>query len=1188
MSNIRVQNVNGAKPQHIRDDNSASIIANNIASRVSVSNRETVTALAQIQQSGFAGLMSNIDSKNIKLVDLILGRVASLLDEEFAQLNQQDLAKLKADLVSQVANISATQMTKADKAELQASLTTYFDKKINMKQLELQLADLNVTVHGLQKQLNTVSGTTTVSSPSTSYAGTINAVNSAMKSFSAQFAMVPMQLDAVLKNQQLILNSVSGMYSSINKIYAIVDAIDTKQTWEMLKPFVEPLYKKMYNYLFGLFGAKPPFEQSDEDDKTIIAQIGDRIDFAAKQVVYAINTQFEFLANKKFYKYVPYSTVNLREPTQLESTWALIKSWFSSKNYKDVLEEIMFDPTSTYLQIHKKEEKEREKLNKLLEKHFDGASGPEAFFSNTTEQIAAKKKEQAVAEAAKRTQSFQERVESWLHGVDKILGVFKKDVVDDGKKERSVWDTIKNFFKGIANIVDWAANGADSPTAPNMWKHFGLSGLPEIVDKVNKILNGEFKFEGNNFLSGLGSILNGENFKLMLDLLKDKQSLSMMQNIAASAASVFNSDAMKLFASVYAANQDKNGTKENESWLDKATVWLKIKFFDKLVILRDKLKPLFGSETGQYDVTKALISNFIDLGKKLPELFGVVQSVDDLWNKITETSIYKKFNESTEESKNTAKEFNLDKITVWVDKISNVVGKLSSTGVVDKVKTLISKLEEIEFSKLESLLKSTDSLFNILKDTNLMSMFSSSENASEDGKPKPTIEEKTNEIISYILAADKILKTVNESSLVASLNTLVKSFGEDDVASNIAKAVSPINTVFELYKNLKAIFKSEYSTQQKFDSNKIVEHVKDAAKILDAVVKENIIDKIVNVAKSVESANIAGVLGSTDDPDSLFGKLNNMIVGAANLNNVIKEKFGASEGGNASKYSLDDFSKDLNHAMLIIQKIDGIVSFIGENNTIDKAAEQIGKLNNVFKTISSTISTFGGLFGKSSGNSGEPLSKTLDSATTTIVAFDNLLSTVDSFDWNKLMTNLAKIVNTAIIAPINNVFKTINKVSDKIVSIINKLVDTFQNLLIKLAKIQNKTIILINKLPGVDIKWRAEENLDFSDYKIENKIQLAEIPEVRIEAPQELSQSSSEQIDTDTIKEMSRQGAADSKLVVDTINMLRKEISKLSESNTGSFSDVNGNLAKIDSALQMLVVAQTNRPSPAFNTNTAS
>ena len=91
-------------------------------------------------------------------------------------------------------------MTKADKAELQASLTAYFDKKINMKQLELQLADLNVTVHGLQKQLSAASSTTSASSPSAAYAGTINAVNSAMKSFSAQFAMVPMQLDAVLKN----------------------------------------------------------------------------------------------------------------------------------------------------------------------------------------------------------------------------------------------------------------------------------------------------------------------------------------------------------------------------------------------------------------------------------------------------------------------------------------------------------------------------------------------------------------------------------------------------------------------------------------------------------------------------------------------------------------------------------------------------------------------------------------------------------------------------------------------------------------------------------------------------------------------------------------------------------------------------------------------------------------------------
>ena len=55
------------------------------------------------------------------------------------------------------------------------------------------------------------------------------------------------------------------MYSGINKIYAIVDSIDTKQTWEMLKPLVEPLYKKMYNYLFGLFGAESPFKTTEED-----------------------------------------------------------------------------------------------------------------------------------------------------------------------------------------------------------------------------------------------------------------------------------------------------------------------------------------------------------------------------------------------------------------------------------------------------------------------------------------------------------------------------------------------------------------------------------------------------------------------------------------------------------------------------------------------------------------------------------------------------------------------------------------------------------------------------------------------------------------------------------------------------------------------------------------------------------
>ena len=80
------------------------------------------------------------------------------------------------------------------------------------------------------------------------------------------------------------------MYSGINKIYAIVDSIDTKQTYEMLKPLVEPLYKKMYNYLFGLFGAESPYKTTEEDLASQTAQIGSRLDFAAQQILFAIDT----------------------------------------------------------------------------------------------------------------------------------------------------------------------------------------------------------------------------------------------------------------------------------------------------------------------------------------------------------------------------------------------------------------------------------------------------------------------------------------------------------------------------------------------------------------------------------------------------------------------------------------------------------------------------------------------------------------------------------------------------------------------------------------------------------------------------------------------------------------------------------------------------------------------------------
>ena len=245
-------------------------------------------------------------------------------------------------------------------------------------------------------------------------------------------------------------------------------------------------------------------------------------------------------------------------------------------------------------------------------------------------------------------------------------------------------------------------------------------------------------------------------------------------------------------------------------------------FFDKLVILRDKLIPLFGNKPGQYDVTQILINNFIDLGKKLPELFGIVDSVDRLWTTITKTGIYNEFNKpktsigtSTESNAasgaaSASKSTIVAKIIDWIDKINTVVDTLNKTNIVGNVKTLVGKLEEIEFDKLGSLLTSTDTLFNILNESSLMNMFSSNgvaaENTSTIKQSNSKIEEKTKEIISYISAADQILKAVNESSLVESINTLAKHFGENDVASSIDKAVRPISAVLGIYSKLKQAF----------------------------------------------------------------------------------------------------------------------------------------------------------------------------------------------------------------------------------------------------------------------------------------------------------------------------------------------------------------------------------------------
>jgi len=110
-----------------------------------------------------------------------------------------------------------------------------------------------------------------------------------------------------------------------------------------------------------------------------------------------------------------------------------------------------------------------------------------------------------------------------------------------------------------------------------------------------------------------------------------------------------------------------------------------------------------------------------------------------------------------------------------------------------------------------------------------MDMFSSNEaaaeNTSENGKPKPTIEEKTEEIIKYITAADKILKAVNESSLVASLHTFTDSIGKDSIADSIDKAVKPMINILSIYSELKKNFNGEGAGE--FDANKVIKNIKD-------------------------------------------------------------------------------------------------------------------------------------------------------------------------------------------------------------------------------------------------------------------------------------------------------------------------------------------------------------------------
>lgn len=1177
MAGIKVQNVNGVKPQHIRDDTSVKTIASNIVQQVSASNREVVSAMSMLQETGRTSMMNSLDMKNVKLVDLILGRIATLLDEEFNQMKLSDIGQLKKELIQQMTNIQLNQLSKEDKSELLNSIASYFDKKINMKQLEMQLVDLNVTIDNVKQSLKNGGMSPQASADNTSsYQNTLLAVNSAIDRLSITFSGITSSINAIIMNQQLVLDNISSMFNTLNQIYAIVDKIDTKQTWDMIQPYVQPIFKKIAKNVFGFIGFDTFAKQFEEEMQAIdttsdFAKLHKHIDTAALQAVEAVNGIGQIISDSYTdYKYRP-NAPQLRKLTQLESMLVMVKKIFTDKSDEQLTKEYLLGDEDSplyknnkkmYEAVQKIEQQNEDLNNKILESQnlqFMIKKRNDKDKLNTERQAEQQNKTlKSVDNSVKKQNNIITKIMDKSKSLFSTVTSFFTDMFDSQptstassentgkKKERSIFDNISNFFKGLANIMDWAANGEKATV--NMWEHFGIGGLPRIIQGIDAMLFGSDKDKQqiqksigstlNGILDSLQKFFNNESVGQLLSILKNtltKDNLQIISNIMKSADSVFNSKMMNVIADKLSDSR----TDDSKESGGLAALGSKISTIGKLPAIGksinsffQSLMPLFGNEKSQFDKTKPMIDNIIQVMNEFPleKVIQLAQQVNDKNVDILKFidnigAIKQKINDifpSTKMENDT-----LD------DKIN------SSERVLDSASTIVRKIVDIT----QSLNYLIDSL-EVDNNGNYLIIGKISNFANQFNGKFQLIEK----LISNSI---KIYKLFNEN-----LSKEAEKTKEESSKFDIDSIITTIDDINKKFINTGKL--------------------NDIVNILDAIDKSNIIDKMNILSNKLfkEGGLLDKIL--EEDPQTgeniIFRKIDKIL----NLSEKIKSRFANSSNENSQNqelFSIDNMLKNVNSAIVLVNRVNKLLDITEKTNVI----EGFKGLGKGIKELLDVFNDIAGLFGSKG-------TKDASKSSISITDINQIIAglTVFMMSINKLVGNFTKLVSdiqkltgngdTALhtlaffgkivecVEKINSAIAYANEssvdVTNKIIDVINDATQKTVNILNECIKIVNKSIQAANKVG--DFKEDVLSNVKIEDYQLKKldkpKTQAEIVP------PKEL------------LKNDIENNVSEYRSEYQELNNAKNEIAEEFQSSLKSFDDIAGKLEAIYTSLEHIRV----------------
>ena len=537
----RINNINGAQPQFTRVVNANTANTQRILASLDVNNKQSVQAISRILQMSISDLIANTDRKNVRLVDLILGRTASLMDETMSRLSTQQLAALKQDVVNAIQATSVGRLTTQDKLDIIKTLTAYFDGKTNLAELKAGIAQLGILASDQNAKVADVKATVLNSSQML-----LAGVDDSIRHLSSQ--LQGLNFSALFANQQIMLNSLVGVQQQNAMALAQLDIINTQnwaktiQEWG-IGSFFWNSYKMLGDWWRGKgedsiraadiakLAKKSDLDWTQDfiDNSTI--QIIDKLNGISQQISH-IDQQLakcvllddyqptEQIQNAKYKRVERGFHGNPDAPDDGLIGWV-------SKPFEKLFNlgykflkghDRIYDLTSENLTdkekdtIKKSQQSFEATVSRALEKN--GLTLPfvaeirddldlilDILAKNTAinelklnedrrqtiiRNISNRQK-QTDQQYSKQSVPVQQPVSTSRSSTNNSI-LQPKNNNDNWFGDRTWAQSFKNFFKAMGNIFEWL--GADDG-GQKFWEHMGIPGLPSLVKKFNEIVSGD-------------------------------------------------------------------------------------------------------------------------------------------------------------------------------------------------------------------------------------------------------------------------------------------------------------------------------------------------------------------------------------------------------------------------------------------------------------------------------------------------------------------------------------------------------------------------------------------------------------------------------------------------------------------------------------------------------------------------